>query len=297
MKRRLNHVIVAMSVGLAGGVVLAGTPPVTAPAGSVPAPAQPVSSYSSPVYSSPEIIDFPQSLAAQIPDAVARKTYARMMLWRATSDLSNTFTKMRFQFEHSPDQKQLIGQEQSAFIAYQSARNAALAKLATDEDYKAVVELRDELGRRITDLRKIKGITPDSIAPVAEEKLNYARTASAMEAKALAEDASVTATRDRFVAAGSQLAQARRDFDEQLHYHPAVEAARTNLADAKVAAATTASYSDTLINVGNAALRYAYFLHRHDQPAVIYSAYNNGYGYDRLTTNMPYRYYGYGYSR
>jgi hypothetical protein len=298
-KVKMMGAVVLTAAMAAGAAPPANPSPAASAPGQTVAPVQTLAPVQAASVDRPDITDFPQRLAGEIPDAAARKTYTRMMLWRATADLSNTFTRMRFEFEHSSDQKELIAQEQDAFSAYQSARNAVLARLATDTDYQAVVELRDELDRRITDLQKIEGITPDSIAPLAEEKMNYARTASAMEAKALAQDPQVDAAREQFVAAGTRLAQARRDFDEQLHYHPAVEAARTNVADAKVAAATSAAYSNTLVRVSNVAMNYAYFLHRHSQPAVIYSAYDGGYdyGYNQTRTMIPYRYYGYGYSR
>jgi hypothetical protein len=175
--------------------------------------------------------------------------------------------------------------------AYQDARAAALARLEQDEDYKAVIALRDELGERLESLRQVKDIKPSDLVPLAEEKLNYARTASAMEAKALAEDSNVTAARDRFVAAGKKLATTKLAFEDSLRYHPDVEAARVRLDDARTNNVVAATYLRALMNSTETALDFAYYANRD----VAYRGYN-GYRYadDYRYENS---YYGWGYNR
>lgn len=272
----------------------------TRPANQEPTGGSYVSSYDSRIPFAPDTYGFPQTLIGRVPDALAQQAHARMMLMRAHSSLSGTFAKMRFTFDRSADYRAVANEEKAAFTAYQSARDAAMDKLAKDDNYRAVIELRDEMGDRIVALQKVKDITAADLVPLAEEKMNYSRTASAMEAKALAEDRDVTAARDRFVAAGAKLAQAKVTFDDSLRYHPDVEAARNNLADARVAVVTTAAYSTGLLKASHTALDYAYYLQR-DRAiggATGYG-YDSGYGYGRYNGNygLPYRYYGYGYSK
>jgi hypothetical protein len=243
-----------------------------------------------------DTLDFPEKLINQIPDAYARQAHARMMLMRANNSLTGTFAKMRFMYSRSSDFKTVANDEKAAFAAYQSARDAALAKLADDASYQAVTQLRDELGERLEGMRAIKGVTPDMIAPLAQEKLNYARTASAMEAKALADDPKVAEARDRFVAAGTKLAQAKVEFDDSLRYHPDVEQARLALADARTGAVTSSAYVTGLLKASDVALDYAYFLHRYDRATVAYPAYYDGYGYGS-SSYYGGPYYGYRYGK
>jgi hypothetical protein len=197
---------------------------------------------------------------------------------------------MRFAFDRSEDHQQVAKAEKEAFAAYDAARQNALATLADNEDYKAVVTLRDELSDRIVALQKVKGISPESIAPLAEEKLNYSRAASAMESKALANDPAVAQSRDRFVDAGAKLALAKSRFEDSLRYHPEVEMARVKVEDARVSAVTTAAYSRALVRVTERAIDYAYFINRR-------SGLGGYVGYDDGYYNKPYGYYGYGYGR
>jgi hypothetical protein len=245
-------------------------------------------------YYQQDTYDFPEKLIYQIPDAFARQARARMDVMRAQGTLTGTFAKMRFMYSKSPDFKTLAGDEKTAFQNYQAARDAALARLANDPAYQAVTQLRDELGERLESMRAMKGVTPDMLAPLAQEKLNYSRTASAMEAKALADDPKVADARDTFVAAGTKLAQAKVEFDDTLRYHPDVEQARVALFDAKTNVVTQSAYVTGLLRTSEVALDYAYFLHRYDRGTVGYYPYND-YGYGSSYYGGPY--YGYQYGR
>jgi hypothetical protein len=246
-----------------------------------------------PAYYGPDTRDFPQTLAGKVPDAIAQKAHARMTLQRSRHDLAGLFGKMRFGFDRSESFQQAAKSEKEAFAAYEAARQKALAKLADDENYRAVTGLRDELGERIGAMQGVAGITPETLVPLAEEKLNYARAASAMEQQALANDPDVVQARDRFIEAGTKLAQTKNQFEDSMRYHPDVETARAKVGDAQVAAVTTAAYSRALVRVTEEAIDYAYFINRKPQ--------RYGYaGYDYGNTGyygQPYGYYGYGYGR
>ena len=263
----------------------------------IPSPAQaqnqPVPPMAPPAYYGPDTRDFPQTLASQIPGASAQRARARMALLRTQSELSGTFRKMRFMFDRSPEHREVAAEEKTAYEAYESARLAALAKLADNEDYKAVVALRDELGEQIFQLQNMKDVPPSAIVPLAEEKLHYARTASAMESQALAEDPAVKQAREQFVAAGSKLAETKLAFDDSLRYHPDVESARVQVEDARIEKVTTAAYSRALNRVTAAALDYAYFINRSNRPTVGYPVAYPDYGYGYGSTD----YYGYGYRK
>lgn len=246
-----------------------------------------------PGYYGPDTREFPQTLVERVPDAAADAARGRMNLLRSQSDLNGLFRKMRFLNDRAPSYRSVAGQEQASFQAYQNARNVALARLAQDEDYKAVVSLRDELSDRLETLRKVKDIRPSDLVPLAEEKMNYARAASAMEAKALAEDTDVTATRDQFVAAGKELATTKLAFEDSLRYHPDVESARGRLADARTTNVVTATYLQALLDSAEANLQFAYDMNRTGgrSRSPYRSVYNDYYGYDR---NFEYRGWGYG---
>jgi len=241
-------------------------------------------------YYAPDSYGFPQSMIEKVPDAFANQARARMLLMRANADMTYLFRKMRFEETRSPEYRAVANDERDSYKVYQSARDAALAKLAQDEKYKAVVELRDELGARLDEMRQVKEITPEDLLPIAEERMNYSRTVSAMEAQALAADANVVAARDRFIAAGAKLADAKVNFDDSLRYHPAVETVRTNIADAKINVVTTAAYTKGLLKASEVAVDYAYYVQRQNRSPV-YSTYDYGYGYGN---NKAYNYYGYG---
>ncbi|HEV7299146.1 MAG TPA: hypothetical protein VGN72_07255 [Tepidisphaeraceae bacterium] len=246
-----------------------------------------------PAYNLPDTPGFPQTLAGQIPEASSQRARSRMVLLRTKSDMAGTFRKMRFMFDRSPEFRAIAAEERTAYEEYESARLAALAKLVDNEDYKAVVKLRDELGEQIIQLQSVKDIPASSIVPLAEEKLNYARTASAMEAQALAEDPAVRQARDQFVAAGSKLADTKLAFDDSMRYHPDIEAARVKVEDARIEKVADAAYSRALNRVTAAALDYAYFINRSNRPTVGYPASYPGYGDDYGYND----YYGYGYRR
>ncbi len=248
-------------------------------------------------YYGPDTRDFPQTLVERIPGAAAEAARARMDLLRSHSDLTGTFRKMRFQFDRSTEFRTVADEEKVAYQAYQDARNTALSRLSQNADYRAVLELRDELGDRLESLRKVKGVKPDDLVPLAEERMNYSRTASAMESQALDEDTNVASTRDAFVAAGRKLATAKLNFEDSLRYHPDVEVARDRLADARTTNVVAATYNKRLIRAAATSIDYAYFINRDSARAYRgYTYTNDDYGYDH-GYGRDFQYYGWGYNR
>ncbi len=199
-------------------------------------------------------------------NASARAATARAMFRRAQSELDASIRRAQRDFEKSRAYKQSVAGERDAYDAYLASRSHALRNLADDSRYQSLVQLRSELGERIARRRAAKDISKDELLAMATLKMVYASQARAMEVSALNSDAAMKDARDKMVVASKRVSQMEEDFDDSIRDNPEILMARRNLEDARVSVIATSAYANSAQVAGNAALDYAYYLHRNDIP-------------------------------
>src|SRR5579871_6718819 len=90
-------------------------------------------------------------------------------------------------FEQSKDYQDAVAAEKQAYEAYTAQRAKALQSVVTDPKYLAALQLRDETGTKLKNLRAMHtGELPKEVTvAMASLKLQYATDAHNMEAAAL----------------------------------------------------------------------------------------------------------------
>jgi hypothetical protein len=101
-----------------------------------------------------------------------------------------------------------------------------------------------------------------------------------LEAAALANNEEVKQARQRLVDATARIFRIRNEFNRTLRSNSAVQTARGQYEDARVAQLAADAYLIGTLDAAEIAIDYAYYVHRYDryryQP--VYDHYNYGYG-------------------
>jgi hypothetical protein len=208
--------------------------------------------------------------------ASAHAATARALFSRAETDLAAAFSRAQFRFERSKSYRDAVQAEQDAYDNYNNARHRALRELYDDPKYKELLHLSDDIGDKLEIRRASKDATKDEIVALATLKMEYASDARSMEVTVLSGDSNVDAARQRLITASQRVVQLRADYDDSLRDNPQILAARETLEDARIGLVTAQAYQDGATVVGQAALDYAYYLHRNDVGRYDYGG--NGYG-------------------
>jgi hypothetical protein len=208
--------------------------------------------------------------------ANAHAATARAIFSRAETELAAAFSRAQFNFDRSKAYRQAVQAEQDAYDNYNNARHRALRELYDDPKYKELLHLSDDIGDKLEIRRASKDATKEEIVALATLKMEYASDARSMEVTVLSGDSTVDAARQRLIAASQRVVQMRADYDDSLRDNPQILAARETLEDARIGLVTAQAYQDGAATVGQAALDYAYYLHRNDVGRYDYGG--NGYG-------------------
>jgi hypothetical protein len=259
--------------------------------------------------------DFP---SGEVHDAVVAYTEAagaRAMFRRAESSLAATVRLAYKAVESSPELRDAQAVEQKAYEAYLAARDEALKDVVASEKYKAMQDLRDNLGEQIADRKdavardferradeRRPGERPSAVRLVAMEsaaahaqqesvmavatlKMRVASDARAMEREALANSEKVRQARQDWAAASAKVAALRADNERKARDNPDIKKAAQAVEDARIARVTAESYFRGADLAAGEALDFSYWVHRYDY-----------YRYNRYYDLSPYAsYYGYGY--
>jgi hypothetical protein len=225
---------------------------------------------------------YPGQELRALPATRAQLAAARGELRRAEQMLNNAVGDVHRNFKRSAELNRAIDEEREAYEALQIARKDAMNDLRNDQNYLAALTLRHRLAEQIEHAQEDARTTGEQMLALATVKLTYSATASAMEAAAISAEPRVKDARERLVVAGRRVSELKLKFDEDVRHDPNVIAARTMLANARIAAvASEAMYVDA-VNVANVSMNFAYYLRRNPYPLVgsYYDPYyNNGYGY------------------
>lgn len=209
-------------------------------------------------------------------NAAARAATARALFRQAESELGQAYRAAQRFFDHSPQYKQAIKEEQDAFAALATARTKALGSLESDAKYQRLLALREDLAEKLLDGRIHRTLSHDEVVAMATLKMSYATEMRAIEATALANEPTVKEAQDRLVQAGTRVSEMRAGFEESLRVNPEILMARRNLDDARIARLTSEAYLRAATVNGGRALDYAYYLYRTPSR---YDNQNVGYGY------------------
>lgn len=253
-------------------------------------------------------VDWPAAEMREVAFARSRAVIARYEVMRARQMLGEQIDRMRRRFEQTPEFAAAQAAEDEAWAAYQSAHDGVMARLASNDEYVALLNLAGEVGRQIADLKaeaadeQSPAVSP-AMLDLAGSKLGYARRASALRAAALSEDPAVAEARARLQTASAKVRQMRADFNDRVRDDQAVLAMRADLFETRIANVAAAAYEDSARLVRRLAWDYAWGLHRagtyygagYYNPYYPYN-YGYGYGYGGATV-MPVGGNGYGFKR
>jgi hypothetical protein len=208
--------------------------------------------------------------------ANAHAATARAIFDRAENDLAAAFSRDEFNFTRSRAYRDAEQAERNAYDAYSAARQKALRELNDDPKYLELVRLCNDVGDKLAARRASKEATKEEIVALATLKMEYASDARSMEVTVLNGDSAVADARQKMIAASQRAVQLRADHDDSLRDNPQILAARELLEDARIDVVTSQAYQNGAAIVGQAALDYAYYLHRNDVGRYDYGG--NGYG-------------------
>ena len=211
--------------------------------------------------------DFPDDQVQDWVVACARAARTRALFRRAENDLNAAVRDAQWNFEQSQDNRDAVAAEKRAYDAYTAERRRALESVVNDPQYKAALELRDEMGDRIAKLRassKPGQMPREILLAMASQKLQYATRAHEMETSALEKDAPLQEARQKMVQASARVSELRSKFDTSVRSNPQIQQARRNLEDARVALITAEAYENAAAAAGSVATDYAYYRHRWD---------------------------------
>jgi hypothetical protein len=206
------------------------------------------------------------------------------MFHRAEKELNDAFRQAQFTFEQSKEYIESQAAEKRAYEAYDAERQKALQSALADPKYSAALQLRDEVGNKLSRLRAMNKteLPREVLLALASLKLQYASDAHAIEAAALEKDDALKDARRKMVDASSRATTLRNSFDASVRDNPQILQARRNLEDSRVALITSEAYLNGAAVAGSIATDYSYYRHRWDGlagPTYGTGAWGAPYGY------------------
>jgi len=225
---------------------------------------------------------YPGQELRALPATRAQLAASRAEMRRAEQALNNAVNDVSRNFKHSSELNQALADEHDAYEQLQIARHDAMNDLRNDQNYLAAVRLRERLAEQVERAQADTRTTGEEILALATVKLTYSATASAMEAAAISAEPRVRDARERLVSAGKRVSALKQKFDDDVRNDPNVLAARTMLANARIAVQANEAMYVEAANVANVSMNYAYYLRQNPYPYINnYNpyCYGNGYGY------------------
>jgi hypothetical protein len=233
----------------------------------------------------PELYDYgtgyPGIEVRAVPGAMVNRAIARAEYRRLQSGLDQMIRNMRMTFERSRDYAAAAMEERQAFEQLEAARREALQSVVNDPAYQASVSLRQSVSDQIDHTRQSRYSTTDEILAMARVKMDYASTASAMEAAALAASPDVQQARERLLRASAVLSDLRQQFSMDVRTNEDIEMTRRNLQDARIAKLAAEVHYTGVREARDIALNYAHYTRRYDKYKYLsygYYGYNHPYG-------------------
>jgi len=228
----------------------------------------------------PEASDYPAFEVQSVVPARAQAAAARIEHNYARTEMYRTVDQVREDLARSPGYRATVYERERAARAYETERNRVLSRLWRDEDYLALVNLRDRLTQNIANLREQKNVDAAELVAHAELKLEYSRKISAREAEALSQDEPLKRSYQTLLAAVGKLQAQEAEMDYAARRDESVVAARTRLQQATVQRVATATHEKAAAHARNIALDYATYVHRYDQYKYVNQSARDA-GYDR----------------
>jgi hypothetical protein len=222
-----------------------------------------------------------------VPGALTRRAIARAEHRRLQSNLDLMILTMRKAFERTRDYVTAVAEEREAFAQYERERNEALRSVRDDPTYQASISLKQSLTDQIAAARDPRRPYDDEVMAMAQVKMGYASTASAMEAAALSADPDVQQARERLRRASARMSELRSQRDLEVRNSPELELARRNVQDARIAKLAAEVHFLGVLEIANTALDFAYYTHRYDQYKYLSYGHYGYYGYPN-SVGYPY---------
>lgn len=212
-------------------------------------------------------LGFPAAETREVLFARARSVIARYEMDRSRQRLGEYIERQNRKFERSESFTAALAVEDEAWAAYQAAQASVLARLMSDETYRAHVALVSDLSAEIKNVAfeqstvsdAVNGVDP-MVLSMARTRLGYATRATELRAAALASDPAVVEAKAKLAVASARVRAMREDFQNNLRDDAAVLALREELHSTRTNAVATAAYEALARDLSRGAIRYAYNL-------------------------------------
>lgn len=216
-------------------------------------------------------LDFPADELREYAYSRARVMVAHYEMMASRDRLNEHIARMKRQFEASPEFAAARQDEETAWAEYQAAVSSVSARLLNDPVYQAHLSLTAELRGQIRDTAEVTSVggsargaaVSPAVLELAENKLEYARRASAMRAEAMAMDPGVTEARLKLMSAASRVGEMRLAFQNAVRDDAVVLQLREELDRARIADLAAAAYAKASRIIANESMKYARRLSRH----------------------------------
>jgi hypothetical protein len=242
-------------------------------------------------YSFEYVRDYPATEVRAVPPARARAVQSRLEFERARRALHTTLNWLREDFEFSDEYVQARNEEQAAHEAYKSARHRVLRDLyERDSDYRALVQLQNDLTRRLEDLKHRRPPDNEQILAAAQLKMRYAQQARQIESDALAADDQLQEASRQLREAGATAMAMRQRFQRETRRDEDVLAAKRTMDDSRITYLTANAYLESVLIARRIAVNYAYDLHYFDRLRNRHATFPVTYGVPHRYTYGDYSY-------
>lgn len=213
-----------------------------------------------------------------VPQAKADSVAAKWTYRKINRDLHLASSLMQRDFRESDEYDQAFSEFQAAYDEYDAARVKALSGLRSDERYRAVESMRQDVSDQIADEHGQKDPDAERLVSLAGLKIDSIASFREQERDTLAADQNVVEARQRLVAAGKKLAKVERDFARKIRNDSGLADLRRDREEARIAMLASAAYLDEARVARNIAVRYAYTARGYDRYVPRVTSYGYGYG-------------------
>ncbi len=236
---------------------------------------------------------------------MAVAAHARAEFDLAQMNIRLVVDQLKEDFEFSSQVLTAMRGKQMAYDRYAAARDRVLGKLQSQNDYRTVKQLRDDLANTLDELQANPSGNRARIDATAAVKMQYGTKVSRMESDALLADSNVQDAKAQFVDASNHLTDLRAQFARSIRRDSVFVAARDQLEGARIQRDTSLAFLDGAVQAANIAMNYSYSLHQWDEykylsaggayPYDVYGYGNGlGYGYGTPISSSIYNPDGYG---
>lgn len=211
--------------------------------------------------------DLPAADIRAVAPSRAQATAARWAYWNAQDKLNDLVREQVLAFEESPQYLAAVAAENSAYRAYLSARERALAPLRENPSYLASIRIHEDLSRQLDELRALPRDEVDQarVAAIARVKLQVLEDNRRLEDDALTRDQQFQAARKHWQDAAAETASMRASFLRSIRNNEELKSVRQQIADLRVARHATQAFHESTVRAANIAINYAYWSRYQDR--------------------------------